>query len=1131
MTPREKQIEEELRRLDPHLAGLFKQGLEYTGRAHEPGGIYMLSHAARELSAAMIRLLSNEGDPPISEDDDRVPSDEGHRVKIAMALGLGVMHPSVTTWMRTHKALQETAHYRSKAPSAEAVQRTIDAVRVLTDILFGRIGLYFDARQDLDILLAKENPTPEDVERLRALVLRPQLRRAFFHQLPHAGWLEPLRQTNLFREVPDVSIDPESGESRWTPWPEGEYLANIAPDAPEQVVEVLKEIPDAIRNPDVWRSVADATLRLPPAQAIKLVTKLTRALDQTEHPAVSRSVFAVAEFLANENEGDAITLLRALIKVDTAPNPGRLRATPTGEAAVLPRMRHTARSGAFLRLVEKIAALRPSAIVPELGNRLNSMLQIEYGDPAGRETPVPDYSRAARRTFAEEMERSAIGLMAAAVHHAAPIAATHANPGPSRVLSSLSRHPWHVFTRLRLAFLADTPVFDQEQLDAAIGDLSLLESQPVLPEYRQLIQTHFTGASDAVQQAVIQRILAGPDQDLIDRVVAWSEAGGAGEAADPAKSLRESWQRHLLRLFGETPPPALEALAGELGTHSETLSKYDRDMDERGFAMEVGAWGGPPSPLTLDEVKAMSADELIEFLRTFAMEPGRRASTPSALASVLAEWVRQDPARATPLLEKIAAEGVDPTYVRGMLEGLDSAVRARQQIPWRESLVLVAQVVSQAPDAVVEGSPAQYLDHSDPGFTWARTTAADLLRDCATNSLVPAEHLGNLWAAVEALIRADATWVSGPAVAASMDDVLFQALNHLSGKATGALLEVALYDYRLSESSGRDEEWEARDRLRCLLEMILERSTGEGAVAARSTLGRSLPQVVFLDLPWVEANWGQLFSGAVETPLQNPLFASYVAQADVYGQTFTALRPLYQAAVDETARNPNHWTIGEESFRPGRHLLDHLFTAYQGGLVEIDQDEDLLDHAFTNGNPEDTAHVWWSVFRSWTDSQDPVSEVLVRRVVRLAEWRLARLEGEEESERTRQEAEGLGWLALVDALPDETVLPLLLRAVRISGGKVPVAGDLWERLARMAVLDVRAATEIATLIIDAELDGDFPYFNRQEIAPVLRAGLAAGESDAQERATRTIHTLGDRGFEQFGDLLRPPTHSGTGELE
>jgi hypothetical protein len=282
----------------------------------------------------------------------------------------------------------------------------------------------------------------------------------------------------------------------------------------------------------------------------------------------------------------------------------------------------------------------------------------------------------------------------------------------------------------------------------------------------------------------------------------------------------------------------------------------------------------------------------------------------------------------------------------------------------------------------------------------------------------------------------------------------------------------------------------------------------------------TLPQIMLLDDEWVELQRGELFEGAIDEPFRNPTFAAYVVRASVFGKSFEYLRPLYEEAVAATARSNNHWTSGPESFRPGRHLLWHVVLAYLYGWLELGPDDRLLDAAFTNSSPEDSAHVWWQFFREWSDANDVSSDV-VERITALLKWRLDRLEEESrDRKQVREEARGLAWLALADQIPDHIMLPLLFRAVRLSKGDVPIAGALWQRVARMAAVDVHQATETAVLVVEAELRGDYPHFNFDELAPVLRIGLASEDAATRELALRTIHTLGERGFEQFGTLIQ-----------
>lgn len=1120
MSSREARVYAELHRLDPRLADLFVQGLDYLERMDEPASIHMLSHAGREISNAVIRILTGEGEPitdPTGADDPRPDNqaEDSQRRRIAIVLGLHEQHPSVTTWVKIHNALQGTTHFGSKPPSPQRVDETVRAFRALTDILFGKIGLYFEARQEIEELLQVERPTDEQVQRLQTLSTRPQLRHAFFRELHHVEWLEPLAQAGVFDEPPDVRTDPHTGELTAPTWPEATYLEWAAPLEPQKVVEILQAIPDELSNPVVLRGIADAALRLPPEHARRLIPKLRTALERGTHPMVSRGVFEVAEMLAAAEDGNALDLLRSLLRVVPIEDAGLLATSKTGHAANLPSMRHTTQPEAFLSLVESIARVRARASVAALASILNEMLTIEFGEPPEGESLVPDHSRYWHRHVEHDEERSAKSLVTAAILRAALVAADAEEAGDAYVFERLSRYPWEVLLRVRLAFLAQRPVFDQQALDSVLSDADLFNAPRLLPEYRQLLERRFVDASPVVREAILERIRRGPDDEQIARFV------GAGEQ-DPetVSSFRQRWQRHRLRVFNGEIPPELRDLATQLGIIGESLSKAERDMDQYGFAIEVGAGGGPRSPLSSEELQNMSPEELIGYLGTWQPESGRDAPTPAGLASVIAGRVQNDPDWAAIFLKKSADADIDPTYLRGALDGLSSALKANQPIPWGEALEFIDWLLAQPAEPPATDSPAMYFDYRDPGLEWARKVAADLLSDAASGDVVPEENREQLWSAIEALIRSEATWISSDDIPTNMDGVLHLELNELGGKAAEALLDVALHDYRSWErTKSGTGEWPNRSRLRPLLDIVLEQG-GEAGIAGRSALGRYLPQLMLIDEEWVEMNRNMLFAGAVDEPFRNPIFASYVVRSRPYGKFFPALRPLYDAAIAITGRAEDPWTTGDESFRPGRHLLSHLVLAYREGWLTLPSDGDMLDAAFTNANSEDSAHVWWQIFRYWSDAENVPPED-VQRVTELLMWRVDRLEERDrDEEQRRAEAKGLVWLAMSDRIPDETMLPLLVRMVRLSMGDVPIAGAIWERLARMVAVDVRQAVEVAVLVIEGELRGDYPYFNFEEVAPILRIGLASEDNDTRDLAVRVIHRLGERGFEQFGGLLR-----------
>src|SRR5258708_36195428 len=65
---RETQTSDELRSLNPQLAGLYEQGLRLLPNIHEPGFAYFVAHAGREISRGVIQRLLSEEDTFISPD-------------------------------------------------------------------------------------------------------------------------------------------------------------------------------------------------------------------------------------------------------------------------------------------------------------------------------------------------------------------------------------------------------------------------------------------------------------------------------------------------------------------------------------------------------------------------------------------------------------------------------------------------------------------------------------------------------------------------------------------------------------------------------------------------------------------------------------------------------------------------------------------------------------------------------------------------------------------------------------------------------------------------------------------------------------------------------------------------------
>jgi hypothetical protein len=78
---------------------------------------------------------------------------------------------------------------------------------------------------------------------------------------------------------------------------------------------------------------------------------------------------------------------------------------------------------------------------------------------------------------------------------------------------------------------------------------------------------------------------------------------------------------------------------------------------------------------------------------------------------------------------------------------------------------------------------------------------------------------------------------------------------------------------------------------------------------------------------------------------------------------------------------------------------------------------------------------------------------------------------------------------------------------------------LWDRLAELSESDAQGTYEIAEMMIHKILAHDYPYLPFDRVAPTLTRALKSEDDQIIKRAERLIHTLGDRGFFDFGKLL------------
>ncbi len=123
-----------------------------------------------------------------------------------------------------------------------------------------------------EILVRGTAVTPIEIQRaLTLLGSRDKNCQYFFSNSSNPIWLSHLKD-HYFKRPPDAVVLP-NGSVQYPFWPEIEYLKNVSTDAPDEVLEIILQIP-VVDNPRVYDVILDIALTLDGQRSAQLKPKM-----------------------------------------------------------------------------------------------------------------------------------------------------------------------------------------------------------------------------------------------------------------------------------------------------------------------------------------------------------------------------------------------------------------------------------------------------------------------------------------------------------------------------------------------------------------------------------------------------------------------------------------------------------------------------------------------------------------------------------------------------------------------------------------------------------------------------------------------------------------------------------------
>ena len=630
----------------------------------------------------------------------------------------------------------------------------------------------------VDELVAKHPPTEADLRLLRRRVPYNLITLDhFFSNATDPAWLDLLAGDGTFATLPAPMLDEEADAAVNQPWPASQYLARMAavPELQERVAAIALAVP-ATENFRVHEDLAGVALALPVPLALPFVDRATTWCRDPWFSRVADKIGALIERFLGAGEIDAaLQLAGALFDPENRPD------LVSGHEAweyeqFLRKLGPSLVSDCGLRALEILTSNLVKLLRGPQGSAHTQREESPYFWRPAIEPHEqnPSHGSDARQALVDAVRDGGEAICATDTAQIAAVV-QHLESVGSPLLDRIALH------LLRVA--SEVPV---DLVASHLLDRDRLHNSNFWHEYTLLARSRLGDLCRDDQSQIVRWAVE-------SEVQLAREAGPGDEGPVEAPETRDLHARALehraLERFREVLPDEFRARQEELER------EFGREEHPEFLSYLGGVWMGPTSPMSVNEMRVLAVSELVAYLKAWTPEIGLMSPSREGLAGELSKVVAAEPERFAGA--SISFRELHPSYVRGLLGGLDVAARSGRRFDWEPVLGLCAWAVEQSKAARSGNEPADGLD------LWAgtRRAVANLVEYCFHGGAqeLSFELRDQAWSVVERLASDPEPTPEHEAESFTSDASAYDlAINTTRGTAVAAAIQYGLWVRRHS---------------------------------------------------------------------------------------------------------------------------------------------------------------------------------------------------------------------------------------------------------------------------------------------------------------------------------------------
>lgn len=932
----------------------------------------------------------------------------------------------------------------------------------------------------------------------------------FFDSLASSTWIEPLSERGLLKNPPPLE---SSGErSYWSRWPESRFLARVASTGSREVVDAFLNMKET-DNPFIHCDLVDAALAMQPSVAAALIEKEADWIAGQEYidGILTPDYGKLIRHLAEGREKDAaLKLARAILDVipeedfdlDT-----EIEGQHDTRKAVFSRPSSRIGQSYGETLKEDVPALIKEttlAGVAMLCNLLEKAIRISRTN-ADEHRPYDISTIWLPAVEDTEFTSGQIEkMLAQSIRDAVLRLVKDEQCKVEECVELLESMNWDVYQRISLYLLSQFAHKAPGLVRSRLLDSHLFHSHSLHHEFFTLAGTSF----DVLEPDERDKF-----KDLIERGLPSEDVrSGTEEEIERDAKVWKCRRLHVIRSFlhgdQERIYRELSAELGDAGTADFLEYRIGR------------SWVGPTSDLETEDIKTMSNDELLRYLNEWVPSGEWASATPEGLSRILSEASESSPERFSVLSPKFI--GFEPTYVRGVLQGLERVVRNKGEVSWKPLLDLSGWVVKEHRGNV--DNEEDYKD-KDPGWGWTRKTIASLLmyglRDGPSE--IPFRHREDVWELLEILCEdQEPTPDYEKTYGGSNMSPVDLSINVVRGHALHALVEYAIWVRRNleepDEENTKPDNWIGKIReAQKVLELHLD-SEHDPSQAVRAVYGQQFGRLVWLDEDWAAKCAPKIFGGdSPRSGLDEAAWQAYIVFNRPYRQVLEILDDVYIRSVE--CLSPDSDAENAHRFDSDHRLADHLVLFYLRGDLETEKRKGLLNRFFERGSDTLRAHAIDFAGECARSAYGENKDEVLTRLQNLWADRMKKAREAADISGFKAELSAFGAWLVANRFEESWALEQLEDVLNLTGCAEP-DHLVARRLSKVSESHFGKALSCFELMAKGARDDWVIMSWKNSLKDLVVLCLKSEDSKVCKQATDLIDLLAALGFPEFTELLK-----------